>query len=498
MKADMPARRALRCLPPALFALSLLLTSCFASQERPAERGLLPADPASRQSIAYYETQLVELPLRLRSYDLTGSQQRAPVVIRDLHVLHDNVRDEILVVDADRGRNTLWSIDAYNFTLHWKTPIEKRVNYEPVATRNYVVLMNRDGEYQAYDRMASPRSGESRLASKGRYEGDIFPSAAPAANDTHVFVPATNNNAMRGLSLIHNARGDGPETWSFPRAGESARETFLQITLPPAADGATVAFVNNNHHLYLVDSLTGEQRASCPLEGHSRTPPVIQDDLIFVGSDVGQVFAWQRSGEAAFVFSVDGLPHGKIFVEDRWIFVRTLEVYDREVPTEDGRGSRKVAAVRPGQLMAYRYEQVEIAGDRSVYRVVDGNPANPHSTDPIWTQLDVGQRVLMVEGDRVYMLHERSEEFLTPRQEDRLRRDGEIVTESDHRRVLSRQLSVLDINTGKLLRPEWDVNLIDFPYVVGSMKERDRAIYLGTKDGYVFKAYSQSRTAGGN
>lgn len=494
----MPARRALRCLPPALFALSLLLTGCFASQERPAQRGLLPADPASRQSIAYYETQLAELPLRLRSYDLTGPNARSPVIVRDMHVLHDNVRDEILVVDSDRGRNTLWSIDAHDFTLHWKSPVEKRVNYKPVATRNYVVLMNSDGEYQAFDRMASPVGGESRLVSMGRFEGDIFPSAAPAANDTHVFVPATNNNAMRGLSLIHNARGDAPETWSFPRAGASARETFLQITLPPAADGATVAFVNNNHHLYLVDSLTGELRASCPLDGHSRTPPVIQDDMIFVGSDAGQVFAWQRSGEAAFVFGVDGLPHGRIFVEDGWIFVRTLEVYDREVPTEDGRDTRTVAAVRAGNLSAYRYETVPVPNDRSVYRVIDGDPTNPHRIDPIWTQPDVGQRVLMVEGDRVYMLHERSEEFLSGRQKQQLRRQGEIVTRGDELRVISRYLSVLDVNTGNLLRPEWDLNLIDFPFVVGSMKEHDRAIYLGTKDGYIFKAYAQGRTAGGN
>jgi outer membrane protein assembly factor BamB len=497
VKAQLPARRALRCIPPAL-ALSLLLTGCFAGQERPAQRDPLPPDPDTRHSIDYYQSQLIELPLRLQSYDLTGPRRDTPIVVRDLHVIHDNVRDEILVVDSDRGRNTLWSIDAYNMTLYWKTPIEQRVNFEPVATRNYVVLMNSDGEYQAYDRVSAPRANESRLAAKGRYEGNIFPSAPPAANDTHVFVPATNANAIRGFSTIHSPRGEGPETWSFPRAGVSMARAFMQVNLPPVADSETVAFVNNNQYLYMVDGLTGELRASVPLGGYSRTPPVIQDNLVFVGSDTGQLFAWHKSGDAAFVITLDGLPYGDIFVKDRWIFVRTLEVYDREIVSEDGRDPRTEIATRPGRLMAFRYELVDVPGDRPVFRVVDGNPARVHQVDPIWSQPDTGQRIMMLNGGHAYVLQERFEEFLTDREKAELRRQGRIVTRRDELRVTKRELSVIDVETGKLTRPEWRLDLMDFPYIAGSMQERDRALYLATRDGYVFKAYAPTRLAGGN
>ncbi len=491
--------RALTCLPPGLFALSLLLASCGVPQDRPATRDPLPADPSTRQSVAYYQAQLAELPLRVRHYDLTGQTNRKPVAIHDMYVLHDSVRDEILIVDADRGRHTLWSIDAHDFTLHWKTPIENRVDYLPVATRNYVFLMNSDGEYQAYDRAASARQNESRLVSRGRFEGDIFPSAPPAANDSHVFVPTTNSNALRGLAMTRNARGEHADTWAFPRVGGSVSERFLQITQPPAADGETVAFVNNNHNLYLVDGQNGELRARAPLEGFTRTPPLIQDDLVFVGSDIGQVFAWQKSGESAFVVSVDGFPYGRIFVQDGYIFVRTLEVYNREVPTADGLGTRTRADLRPGKLMAFRYELVNVQNDRPVYKVIDGNPATSHKLDPIWTLPDTGQEVLMLHGNRLYVLEEQNEEFLTERELSKLKAEGRLVRKRDELRTVSRRLRVLNADTGQLLRPEWDINLIDFPFVAGSMKAHDRSIYLGTRDGYVFKAFGQTgSSAGGN
>jgi outer membrane protein assembly factor BamB len=434
----------------------------------------------------------------MRSYDLTGNERRAPVVIRDMNVIHDSVRDEILVVDQDRGRNTLWSIDAHDFTLHWKTMIEKRVNYDPVATRNYIILMNSDGEYQAYDRLSIARQDESRLAAMGRYEGDIFPSAPPAANDTHVFVPSTNANAMHGFATIDNSRGVSSASWAFPRPGEYVTERFLQISMKAAADGETVAFVNNNKRVYLVDAQNGDFRASSDIEGLSRTPPVIKDDLVFVGSDAGQLFAWQKSGESAFVITLDGIPYGDLFVLDGWIFVRTLEIYDKEVPTEDGKSTRIRAALRPGKLSAYHYDLIDVPNDRSVFRVVDGDPKTPYDVDPIWSQPDVGQEVLMANNGRVYVLEEINEEFMTDREKAKLKADGRLVKREDELRTVSRRIRILDINTGKLLRPEWDINLADFPFVCGSMQQRDPAIYLGTRDGYVFKVYGQTgRSAGG-
>ncbi len=497
MKHRTFAKRALTILPPGFLALSLIVAGCVGSQRRPADRNPLAPDPTSRQSASYYETQLMELPLRVRSYDLTGNMRRNPVVIRDMHVIHDDVRDEILVIDADKGRNTLWSIDAYDFTLHWKTPIEKRVNFDPIATRNYVVLMNSDGEYQSYDRLSNPRVDEARLVNMGRFEGDVFPSAPPTANDSHVYVPATNTNAVRGLSMATNGRGEGADTWSFPRPGQSVQERFLQISLKPAADGETVAFVNNNYFLYMVDAQTGEFRAECALDAHSRTPPVIKDDLVFVGSDIGQLFAWQKSGESAFVITLEGLPCGNIFVEDRWIFVHTLEMYDQEVPTDDGKGTRLKTATRPGQLLAFQYELIDVPNDRPVFNVIDGDPSTAWKIDPMWTLPDVGQEVLMVHDNRVYVLYEENEEFLSVREKAKLRGEGRIVTKRDELRTVSRQLRVLDVKTGNLLRPEWDLNLADFPFVVGSMHERDRAIYLGTKDGYVFKVFGNNKRAAG-
>lgn len=493
--------RALTCLPPGL-AIAILTASCtIPSQARPGDRSPIAPDPLQRQPASYYEAQLVELPLRVRSYDLSGRERRVPVVVRELHVVHDNVRDEILVVDSDGGRNHMWSIDAYDFTLHWRTPIEKRVDFSPLATRNYIFLMNNDGEYQAYDRQSSPREGESRLVSKGRFADDTFPSAEPAANDTHLFVPATNSNSVRGLSMISNATGVGAETWSFPKSGTGgvSGKAFFQINIQPAADRETVAFVNNNHRLYMVDAQTGEYRADPYLEAQSRTRPTIADDLVFVGSDRGQLFAWQKSGQSAWIADTpDSVPYGDIFVEDRWVFVRTMEVYDREVPTDDGRGTRLRADVRPGKLMAFQYRLIDLKDDRPVYDLIDGDPSTPHTKEPMWTEPDVGQKVLMVAEGNVYILYEKNEEFLSEREKAKLRDEGRIVTKRDELRTTNRTLKVLDVNTGRLARPEWQLNLMDFAFVSGSMAPRDRAIYLATKDGYVFKVYAgKNRSAGG-
>ena len=490
--------RALTCLPPGL-AIAILAAACsFPDQARPADRDPLAPDPVQRQPQAYYESQLIELPLRMRSYDLTGAGRRRPVVVRELYTIHDSVRDEVIVIDADAGRNHMWNIDAYDFTLHWRTPIENRVDFAPIATRNYVFLMNHNGVFQAYDRFSSPREGESRLVNKGRFEGDIFPSAMPAANDSHLFVPTTNSNAMRGLSMIRGPRGLGPESWAFPPASGTGASGFMQIGMPPAADGETVVFVNNNHRLYMVDALSGDYRADPSLEAQSRTPPTIRDDLVFVGSDRGQIFAWQKSGQSAWVGTVDGIPHGRIHVQDRWVFVRTLQVYDKEVPNEDGHGTRLQASVRPGKLHAFHYRLVEVPGDRPVYELIDGDTSTPDIRDPIWSEPDVGQQVLMVNGGHVFVLYEVREEFLTELEKAKLRSQGRIVTKADELRTVSRQLRVLDVSTGRLARPEWNLNLMDFSFVTGPMEERDRAIYMATTDGYLFKLYAaKGRSAAG-
>lgn len=488
---------ALRTLPPALITLLALLTACsMPPQGRPSDASPMAPDPVQRQPRSYYEVQLMELPLRVKSYDLTGNQRRTPVTVREMHVIHDDIRDEILVIDADGGANHLWSIDAYDFTLHWKTQIEKRVNFDPLPTERYIHLMNSDGEYQGYDRVSSPRRGESRLVSMGRFEGDIFPSAPPASNDTHIFVPATNSNAMRGLGMINNASGDGGDTWTFPQVGKGLSESFMQIATQPAADSETIVFINNNHRLYMVDAQNGEFRANPHLGARSRTVPTIADGLVFVGSDIGQVFAFEKSGDAAWTVTVNGLPYGEIFVEDNWMFVRTLEIYD-EVITDD-RGERIVrAATRPGKLNAFRYEMVEVEGDRGVYSVIDGDPGTPHQVDPVWTEPDVGQEVLMVHDSRVYILYEDKEEFLSEREKAQLRAEGRVVSKEDELRTVSRRLRVLDLKTGNLERREWDLNLADFAVVRGSPVERDRAIYLATRDGYIFKAYGDGTGTGG-
>lgn len=491
--------RMMTCLPPALIILLVTIAACsIPPQARPADRNPIAPDPQSSQPVSYYEAQLAELPLRIKSYDLTGNQRRRPVVVRELHVIHDDVRDEILVIDSDDGQNHMWSIDAYDFTLHWKTVIEKRVDFDPLPTGQYIHLMNSDGEYQGYDRMSSPREGEARLVHMGRFQGDIFPSAHPASNDTHLFVPATNSNAVLGRSMISNARGEGAESWVFPEVGQGVTEQFNQITMSPAADRETVAFVNNNHRLYMVDAQSGEFRANPYLDAHSRTPPVIKDDLVFVGSDIGQVFAWQKSGEAAWALTVDGLPYGRIFVEDRWVFVHTLEIYDETILADDGKTEITRAATRPGKFSAYRYELIDIENDRPVYNLIDADPSTPWKIDAQWSEPDVGQEVMMLHNGRAFVLYEETEEFLTEREKAKLKDQGRIVRKSDEYRTVSRQLRVLDLETGLLDRPEWSLNLMDFAFVRGSMHERDRAIYLATKDGYVFKVYGDNkRSAGG-
>lgn len=479
-------------------ALTVFIAACgLPSQGRNARRDPLEPDPSSRQPLAYYQQQLAEFPLRLKSYNLHSSERRSPVVIKELHVIHDDVRDEILVIDKDQGTNNMWSIDAYDFTLHWRTPIEKRTEYDPIPTRNYVVLMDNTGQYQAYDRLSAPRLGESRLVTHGRFEGDTFPSARPASNDTHIFMPATNTNAIKGLSMISNARGEGPETWRFPQTGSIRDTVFMQISTPPAADRETVVFVNNNHRLYMIDAQTGEYRADPNLEAHVRTVPLLHDDLVFVGSDSGQLYAWQKSGQSAWIVTLDGLPYGNIFVEDRWVFVRTLEIYDKLILTDDGTSYVKRAALRPGQLMAFKYELRDVPGDRPVYYVKDGDPSTPYKKEPIWTEPDVGQKILMLNGNHLFILYEEKEEFLSRAEKARLKSEGRIVKKSEELRTISRTIRVVDVNTGIQIRPEWSFNMMDFPHIVGSMEERDRAIYLGTNDGFVFKLYGKNRRSAG-
>lgn len=478
------------------FGIICVLAACSTSQARPQVRSSLAADPTSRQTASYYSAQLAELPLRMKFYDLAGVRRRTPVVVRQLHVIHDDVRDEILVIDHDNGPH-MWSLDPVNFTLHWRTPLERRVAFDPMATRNYVVLMDTDGSYQAYDRLTGPREEFSRLIAKGRFEGDLFPSAEPAFNDSHIFIPATNSNSMRGVSLISNARGTGSESWSFPAAGSSTARRFEQIALKPAADRETVVFVNNNNLLYMIDAQTGEFRSSPDLERDSRTPPLIHDDIVFVGTDRGQLFGFLKSGEVAFSVPTRGLPYGEIFVEDRWIFVRTLEVYDKEVPTDDGKGKRLKADTRPGLLCAYQYKYVEVPGDRPVITLVDGDPSTPWVADPIWTEPDVGQKVLMKNGDHLYVLYEEKEPAYGARELAKLKAEGRVVRKDEELRTVSRMMHIKNVNTGKLMRPDWLFNMADFPFIVGSMEERDRSLYLASLDGYVFRCYAQGGGAGG-
>jgi hypothetical protein len=173
-------------------------------------------------------------------------------------------------------------------------------------------------------------------------------------------------------------------------------------------------------------------------------------------------------------------------------------VYDKEVPNEDGHGTHRIAATRPGKLSAFKYELVDVANDRPIFNLVDRNPATPNVKEPIWSEPDVGQRVLMLSGEYAYVLYEENEDYLSEAEKAKLRSQGRIATKADELRTVSRQLRVLDVNTGRLARPEWNMNLMDFAHVKGSMQERDRAIYLATNDGYLFKLYAtKSKSAAG-
>ena len=132
-----------------------------------------------------------------------------------------------------------------------------------------------------------------------------------------------------------------------------------------------------------------------------------------------------------------------------------------------------------------------------MFEVLDGDPRTSHIKDPVWTLDDVGQQVLMLTDDYAYVLYEQNEKFLSERELAELKASGRIVTKHDELRTVSRQLRVLDLNTGKLARPEWNLNLMDFTFVRGSMHERDRALYLATSDGYVFKAFNKAKGSAG-
>ncbi|MBV6517012.1 MAG: hypothetical protein HPKKFMNG_02712 [Planctomycetes bacterium] len=72
------------------------------------------------------------------------------------------------------------------------------------------------------------------------------------------------------------------------------------------------------------------------------------------------------------------------------------------------------------------------------------------------------------------------------------------MKKEEERRVISRTMKIVDTKTGKLVRPDWIFNMADFAFIKGSMQEYDRALYLGTLDGYVFRCFaSGSGNAGG-
>jgi|GEM_PF-2879029 len=503
-----------------LISLTAVLTNCtVVTGTYSSDVADFEAEKVESHDRAYYMAQLADLPLR---FDTISSIRLAnpgsqPVALREAHLLRDtsNKSGDTLVAVFDDRRFT--TVNVRDMTLGVTSELVKRTRWAPVLTNDFIVFVDQDGVRQEFYR-ASNSGGVLREHSE--YGLGMRPSTQVAGIGNYVIMPTSNRNTLQGFSTS----GD---QWQFPDLASKSNTGFRMVQVPPAADSESIYVVSNNNYLYSIDANSGEVRFEEPISrvGRVLTQPVIANDLIFVGTDTGELLGFDRSGKIVISHNmgVDGPIWGSIYAIDDWVFYHVgTRDYERSGgddlhalhagrTTQDS-GSVKITTA-PDRLVAVKIDrrQPRVLTERGASRDrgeadefatdEDGNPVYDVDVllsprEAAWTLPDDGNvRVLMKTEKYVYVLHEEWTVPYTSRQRQRLWEEGRVVRDEELRVYSKRVLQVLDLKTGEVVKVgdqeySWELPS-EIEAVIGSMDASDRAIYFVTRDGYLFKGFAQ-------
>lgn len=502
-----------------LVLLGMVVASCTLVTGDPGSKvEVFDAEQVEPRDRRFYQDALADLPLR---FDTISSVRMAnpgaePVAVREVHLLRDHnnpQRDAIVAVFDDQRFVT---VSVRDMTLGMTSHLLKRTYWAPVFAGDFMVFVDEDGVYQEFYRTAV---GGGKLKETGTYGLDVRPSTQVAGVGSYVVVPSTDRNTIRGW----NAKR---QSWQFPDLNSKDATGFRMVQLPPAWDSESIYVVSNNRHLYSIDGQTGEMRFAKDLGrvGGVSTSPVISNDLIFVGNDMGELLAIDRSGKIVTSHNagVDGPVWGSIYSMDDWVFYRIGKRGYEQIGGDDLSAMNSARTTQaPGnyKINTEPYKWVAAKLDRrkpttltergaareegeadEIARDEDGNPIYDvdvvgFDAEAAWTLEDQGNmRVLLKTEKYLYVLYEQWEVPYTERQRNRLKEDGRVVRDEELRVYSKRVLRVLDVETGELVTAgnqaySWELPS-EIVSVIGSQDPTDRAIYFTTRDGYLFKGYA--------
>lgn len=473
------------------------------------------AAPAKGEQ-ANYLAQLKDLPLR--TGDANWSLNLRPgedCLVREVHLLRD-VRnpagDLVLMVYDDL---MVQAVTARDFAVKWMTPLRNRTSYAPVMTSNSVFFIDGNGSYQQFNRASG------RLVKTGDFGAAMFPSGQMAANDSHIVVPTTNQNGVRAWADgTGEAEVGAPQNWSFPNRFTQLPHRFDMVQHQPIADLEAIYFVGNNNYLYGVDAQSGNYRFAKDLgrNGVVRTAPLLHRDVIYCGSD-RQLYAFSRAGEELWSFTADGPIDGSLYAMDDQVFFRTLRYESSTDRSGKFGGLSSTRTTQPGGGLTVRAVPQSfgaVSVTRTIPPVLDpdadivaGQPSpirrdeagNPVPDTPVvrgprafdWKTDNLGQEVLLRTKSAVFVMMEEWEIPYGPETIRALKNSRKVVKDSELRSVTRRVIQMLDAKTGAVMQNGGEAASYEvpgFPFVVGSRDGTDRALYIATADGYLFKAFA--------
>jgi hypothetical protein len=476
--------------------------------------------PASVDAVpaAEHLGRLADLPLRFddKRWHIDLRPGRSEIAaVREAHLLRDvmNSRNDTVFVIYDD--NVVQSINARDFTLNWTNRLDHRTRFAPVMTTRSVFFIDGNGEYQQLAR------DSGRLQRAGSFGTNYFPSAQMAANDTHVVIPTTNQNAVKGWADTDQSGSIGaPQSWFFPNASTAEEGRFEMVQLQPVADSGAIYFIANNNILYGISAKDGARNFRKEL-GHGaviKTPPVLHDGIIYAGSDTA-LFAVSVSGDILWSLTTDGAVDGKIYAMDDQVFFNTVR-YDFD--DQHGGKYRNLShtlttQVAPGMSVKrspLAFQSVTFTRKRpGVFDAeADQNPGDPEpvkkdgdkpvlDTEVIrgprsvkWTTPSLGQEVLLKTKSQIFVrMLDRTVPY-SAAEVANLRQKGRVVNDAELEVTKRALIQVLDANTGEVMwnggePASYDVTGYDF--ILGSMDASDRSIYIVTKDGHLFKGFGK-------
>ncbi len=471
------------------------------------------------RELDFYLNNLLGLPLHFdqqKALDTRPPEVENYPALRELHLLRDqgsSQEDTLLLVHSD---GTVQSWNANDFTSNWVSRLSERSYWDPVMTNHSLFFLTKEGRYHQLNRQ------DGSLKAQGLWRSGYNPSTQPVANETHLVFPTIKPKAIQGWPDIQNDTVYGSaQHWLYPNSEQSINlASFGVVSLPPVADSEALYFISDNY-LYGISVQSGEEWFKTDLgRGQPvRTPPVLQGNLVYTSSAYGEILALNRSGEILWSFDTGGFVDGPIYVLDDTLYFRTLD-FDIQAKT-----GGQYSSLTAGRLLKEKrnFEVTETPAFFSSLHFsrirpprLDGKSSlSKGRPDPLlqdeegnliydnevllppkkldWSIENQNQKVLLKTKKYLFVLYEEWSNPYSLEEVLKFKSQGLIVKDQEVRRYSRRILQVLDPKTGKILRRgktgqtlSWDLGE-HFPFVIGSSQAEDRAIYFGTREGYIFK-----------